>query len=93
VVIPKLYDGHNKTFFFGAYEPRYRTDHLQVDGLMPADAMRAGDFSNTVRVTNGDSAPVPRSVANQFPSVIQSDATLYQQRTGGALKDLRLCYG
>ena len=67
VVIPKLYDGHNKTFFFGAYEPRYRTDHLQVDGLMPTDAMRAGDFSNVVRVTNGDSAPVAANIASQFP--------------------------
>ena len=79
VVIPKLYDGHNKTFFFAAYEPRYRTDHLQVDGLMPNDAMRSGDFSNVVRVTNGDSVPVPAGVAAQFPSVIQTDATLYQQ--------------
>ena len=79
VIIPKLYNGRNKTFFFGAIEPRYRTDHLQVDGAMPDDAMRGGDFSNTVRVPNGDSVPVPISVANRFPGVVQTDATLYQQ--------------
>lgn len=81
VIIPKLYDGRNKTFFFFGYEPRYLIDHVQVDGLMPTDAMRAGDFSNTVRVTNGDSVPVPASVAALFPRVQTTDATLYQYFT------------
>ncbi len=27
VVIPKIYNGKNKTFFFGAVEPQYRRDH------------------------------------------------------------------
>lgn len=78
VVIPKLYNGRNRTFFFAGFEPRYLTDHIQVDGLMPTDAMRAGDFSNTVRVLNGDSVPVPASVAARFPSVQTTDATIYQ---------------
>jgi hypothetical protein len=78
VYIPKVYNGRNHTFFFLGIEPRYGSDFLQGDGLMPTDAMRAGDFSNTVRVTNGDSAPVLQSVANQFPNVAQTDSTLYQ---------------
>lgn len=78
VWIPKVYNGKNRTFFFFGYEPRYLTDHLQVDGLMPTTAMRNGDFSNTVRVTNVDSVPVQAGVANQFPSVLTTDATIYQ---------------
>jgi hypothetical protein len=78
VILPKIYNGHNRTFFFFGVEPRYGSDFLQGDGLMPSDAMRSGDFSNTVRVTNGDSAPVLASVASQFPGVTQTDSTLYQ---------------
>lgn len=45
VWIPKLYQGRNKTFFFGAYEElRYpRTSTLQ--NWVPTDLMRKGDFS------------------------------------------------
>ncbi len=80
VVIPKVYNGRNKTFFFGAVEPRYLTDHVQVDSLLPTPAMRNGDFSNTVRVpsSNGDLVPVLSNVAAQFPSVTVSDGTIYQ---------------
>jgi hypothetical protein len=80
LVIPKVYNGKNRTFFFGAVEPRYRTDHIQVTGLMPTDAMRQGDFSGVVRTntTGGDSAPVLSSVAARFPNVATTDATIYQ---------------
>jgi hypothetical protein len=81
VWIPKIYNGKDKTFFFFGVEPRYLSDRLQADGLMPTDAMRAGDFSNTVRVTNGDSVPVLQSVANQFPTVAQTNSTIYQYFT------------
>ncbi len=77
VIVPKIYNGHNRTFFFAAVEPRYRTDHIQVDGLMPTDAMRGGDFSNSVRVTNGDSVPVLASVAARFPGIPLTDATIF----------------
>src|SRR5258708_2125445 len=46
VVIPKLYNGHDRTFFFFAYEPRWRQDFLSVGSLLPTDAMRNEDFSN-----------------------------------------------
>ncbi len=45
VIIPKLYNGRNKTFFFFAGEPRYQSDHLQATGDLPTQAMRNGDFS------------------------------------------------
>src|SRR5262249_30726178 len=75
---PASYDGHDKTFFFFAVEPRYRQDFVIADTLMPTDAMRAGDFSGLVRVANGW---IPASVAAQFPSIQVTDAnpTIYQQ--------------
>jgi hypothetical protein len=45
VVLPKLYNGHDKTFFFGSYE---RIDNIgQVNGIATVltPAMESGDFS------------------------------------------------
>ena len=58
-----LYDGRNKTFFFFAYEPRYRRDFVTVTTLLPSAVERAGDFSNLVRTTSGW---LPASVAARF---------------------------
>ena len=82
VVIPKIYNGHNRTFFFGAIEPRYQSDVSQGTGLLPTDAMRQGDFSGLVGVNGG---LVPASVLSQFPAAVQArlvtnvDTTIYRQ--------------
>lgn len=46
VVIPKLYDGRNKTFFFFNYE-MFRDENINFLGFgtVPTEAMRRGDFS------------------------------------------------
>jgi hypothetical protein len=67
VVIPKLYNGRNKTFFFFAGEPRYQSDKQQQLATVPTDAMRSGDFSNLVLLT-GQAAYVPASLKQQFPA-------------------------
>ena len=67
VVIPKLYNGRNKTFFFFAGEPRYQSDKQQQLAAVPTDAMRAGDFSNLVAI-NGQNAYAPTSLQSQFPA-------------------------
>src|SRR6185436_20381389 len=53
VVIPNLYDGHNKTFFMGAYEG-VRADALSAGfGSVPTMLMRQGNFSEiTTAVRN-----------------------------------------
>jgi hypothetical protein len=46
VRIPKLYDGHDKTFFFFAWEQyRNRRGLSNSDQTLPTDAERNGDFS------------------------------------------------
>jgi hypothetical protein len=44
--IPKIFDGHNKLFFFYAYETyRGQQPPTQTIGSVPTDAERSGDFS------------------------------------------------
>ena len=76
VYIPKVYNGKNKTFWFGAIEPFYRRDFLAQDALLPTEAMRQGDWSNTVVTSSGT---LPASVAQQFGLASTGDATIYNQ--------------
>jgi hypothetical protein len=57
VWIPKVYDGKNRTFFFGGYEQwRFRNSEIRR-ATVPTALERAGDFSNT-RDANGVLYPV-----------------------------------
>ena len=80
VIIPKIYNGKNKTFFFGAIEPEYRRDHLDQYGLMPTPGMLQGNFSGLVNTPSGW---LPQSVVNQYASIAPaavgpaSDSVIY----------------
>jgi hypothetical protein len=56
VILPKLYNGRNKTFFFGSYEvlrlPKTQTTILSE----PTEAMRGGDLSAYLSPSQGGSA-------------------------------------
>src|SRR6266496_673310 len=73
---PMLYDGHNKTFFFFAYEPRWRRDFLSQTTLLPTAAERAGDFSNLVRTGSGW---LPTAIAQRFNLASVGPANIFQQ--------------
>ena len=45
VIIPKLYNGQNKTFFFFAYEEYLESNQLTFNDTVPTTAFRNGDFS------------------------------------------------
>jgi len=76
VVLPKIYNGRDKTFFFFAAEPRYRRDFLVTNTLLPDDKMRSGDFSNIVRTSSGW---LPANVAAQFGLSSVGPSTIFQQ--------------
>jgi hypothetical protein len=81
VVIPKVYNGRNKTFFFFAGEPRYQSDKAQQLATVPTDAMRNGDFSNLV-LLQGQAAYVPKSIVSQFPASafqLSANTNIYNQ--------------
>ncbi len=74
---PIGYDGHDKTFFFVAFEPRYYYDSSDFTSLLPTAAMLRGDFSNVVAVNGGYA---PRDVAERFGLQSQiRDASIYNQ--------------
>lgn len=69
VVLPKLYNGHDKTFFFGSFErlslPKSTTAILST----PTEAMRTGDLSQYLLPENGGSANALTGFpGNQIPA-------------------------
>ena len=48
VVIPKIYNGHNKTFFFGDLQETRRNQGTTFLGTVPTALQRKGDFSQTL---------------------------------------------
>src|SRR5262245_26413497 len=48
VVIPKVYDGRNRTFFFAAYEAARTVSYATGQYSVPTEAMRNGDFRGLV---------------------------------------------
>ncbi|MBL8174556.1 MAG: carboxypeptidase regulatory-like domain-containing protein [Bryobacterales bacterium] len=47
VVIPKLYNGKRRTFFFGSFEPKYYFDQIDIYTRFPTAEERRGDFRNS----------------------------------------------
>lgn len=73
---PAGYDGRNKSFFFFAYEPRYRQDFVTTTTLLPTAAEREGNFTNLVRTTSGW---LPTNVAARFNLNSTGPSTIFQQ--------------
>lgn len=89
VIIPHLYNGRNKTFYFGAYEglrlPRGETIQDQV----PTGAMRNGDFSGSgitvMDPTTGAPFPNDQIPAGRISSVAAGMLALYPSPNAGDL--------
>jgi hypothetical protein len=83
IVLPKFgeggehwYNGKNKSFFFFAYEPRWRQDFVTSTALIPTAAELSGNFNGLVRTASG---LLPASVAAQFGQTSTGSANIYQQ--------------
>lgn len=57
VVLPKLYNGHDKTFFLGSIDIFNKNQGVTTVGTVPTPAMKQGDFSNFVDA-NGNLIPI-----------------------------------
>jgi hypothetical protein len=60
IIIPKLYNGRNKTFFFGSYEALRLPKNFQYIQSVPSVAMRSGDL------TAYDGTVIPASQINPY---------------------------
>ncbi len=56
VILPKIYNGRNRTFFFGSFERLSLPKDLTAVLSTPTQAMRNGDFSSYLSPANGGSA-------------------------------------
>lgn len=77
VLLPHVYDGHNRTFFFAAYEGlRYPQSNV-LQAKVPTVAMKQGDFSKetTTALTNPFTGG---TYANNMVPVNASSATFLQ---------------
>jgi hypothetical protein len=85
---PLFYDGRNKTFFFFAYERKYRSDKLIAFSLVPTAAQLNGDFTDLV---SANGILVPKSAADRF-GIASTPVYIYQQAqlVNGQLRPLAL---
>src|SRR3982751_5385101 len=91
VWIPKIYNGHNKTFFFFSYEGfRNRNGATNATATVPTAEMYNGDFSNwvtrtgvqipiydpTTQVTSGGVTTRARFAGNKIPVSLFNPASI-----------------
>jgi hypothetical protein len=101
VFIPKLYDGHNRTFFMGAYEG-VRAEALSATfGSVPTALMRQGDFSEVTTpiknpvtglpftgniIPQSQISPVSKDLLQFYPTA-NGSGTANNLQTNGSNKD------
>ncbi|HEX4381145.1 MAG TPA: TonB-dependent receptor [Candidatus Acidoferrum sp.] len=61
VIIPKLFNGRNKVFFFGDYEGLRRVQGTILTGSVPTDAERASGYTNFQDLITGQASSAPRT--------------------------------
>ena len=74
MVIPRLYDGRNKTFFMGAYEGVRGEAITSPFGSVPTAAMRRGDFSEIATPIRNPFTG-QNFVGNQIPDTMLSSTS------------------
>ena len=89
VIVPGLYNGHDKTFFFGTYEGFQLPQSTTVQNQVPTALMRNGDFSQegvaVVDPLTGNPFPNDRIPANRISSVAAGFLALYPLPNTGNL--------
>lgn len=89
VMIPKLYNGKDKTFFFGTYEGFRLPQAEAIIDEVPTQAMRNGDFSQEgvtiVDPTTGKPFPNDQIPTNRISSVANGFLALFPLPNQGPL--------
>jgi hypothetical protein len=63
VIIPKVFNGRNKVFFFGDYEGLRRVQGTILTGSVPTDAERASGYTNFQDLITGQASSAARTDA------------------------------
>ena len=64
VILPKLFNGRNKVFFFASYDRLWNTQPASGLLTVPTDLQRKGDYGQTLINSNG--TPAPATIFNPF---------------------------
>jgi trimeric autotransporter adhesin len=67
LVIPKVYNGRGKTFFFASYEGLRRNQGTSTYYTVPTALERTGNFSQTKTLVNVNGSPVAEPVSIYLP--------------------------
>jgi hypothetical protein len=67
VVIPKVFDGRNKLFFFGDYEGLRRVQGTILTGSVPTLAERQSGYTNFLDLITGQTGTVTDALGRTFP--------------------------
>ena len=89
VVIPKLYNGRNKLFFFGDYEGFRRVQGTILTGSVPTAAERASGYTNFQDLIAGQSSAAPRldALGRSIPVGTVLDPATTRAVAGGFVRD------
>ncbi|GIU77175.1 MAG: hypothetical protein KatS3mg005_0413 [Bryobacteraceae bacterium] len=80
IVIPKLYDGRNRTFFFTSIQYDSRWSNPTYGGRVPTELERQGDFSQTLSQKGG-----PLTIYNVFSTEVQGSKVVRQPWPGNRI--------
>jgi hypothetical protein len=84
VVIPKVYNGRNRTFIFGSYEATRQAQGIVMNNIVPTPAMLAGNFSAGGPVIYDPSTTSPNpnggaAIRSPFPNNLIPSSRLSSQ--------------
>ncbi len=89
VVLPHLYNGHDKTFFYGTYEGFRYPRQATIQNQVPTQAERNGDFNaegvTVIDPTTGQPFPNDTIPTNRISSVTSKLLSLYPLPNAGDL--------
>ena len=96
--IPKVYNGHSKTFFFFGYQGLRRSQGQSTYYTVPTALERTGDFSQTVTTANVNGQvltinrdiylPLPGTTTVTNPTATTYQLTRQQASSGGVLNKI-----
>ena len=88
VVIPKVFNGRNKVFFFGDYEGLRRVQGTVLTGAVPSAAERASGYTNFQDLIAAQSGTVTDALGRTMPTgTILDPATTRQISPGVFVRD------
>src|ERR1700689_478042 len=88
VIIPKLFDGRNKVFFFGDYEGLRRVQGTVLTGSVPSEAERSSGYTNFQDLIQAQSGTETDALGRTMPiGTILDPATTRQISPGVYVRD------